>query len=52
MRENIYVKNTFIIAQRAKKTKDANFNPSEIANFVKYAKIYTRENIYAYSNIL
>ena len=50
MRENIYnVKNTFIIAQRSKKTKNANFNPSEITHFVKSAKIYTRENIYVYS---
>ena len=50
MREHIFnVKNIFIIGQRAKNTKNANFNPSEIAHFVKSAKIYTLENIYVYS---
>ena len=50
MCETIYnVKNIFIIAQRAKKNENANFNPSEIAHFVKSAKIYTCENIYVYS---
>ena len=40
MLENIFnVKNTFIIGQRAKNTKNATFNPSEIAHFVKSAKI-------------
>ena len=46
MRENIYnVKNIFIKAQRAKNTKSADFNASEIAHFVKSAKIHTRGNI-------
>ena len=50
MRGNIFnMKNTFIIGQRAKNTKNANFNPSEIAHFVKSTTIYTRENIYVYS---
>ena len=53
MREHIFnVENTFIIGQRAKNTKNANFNPSEIAHFVKSAKIYTHENIYVYSILL
>ena len=34
MCENIFnVKNSFIIGQRANNTKNANFNPSEIAHF-------------------
>ena len=36
----------FIIA---KNTKNANFNPSKIAHFVKSAKIYTCKNNYVYS---
>ena len=30
--------------------KNANINPREIANLCKFAKMYTRENIYAHSN--
>ena len=53
IRENIYaVKITIIIALRVVFTKNANFNPPEIAHFQKSAKIYTRENIYVYSMLL
>ena len=50
IRENMYiVKITFIVTHIGKNIKNANINQREIANFRKYAKIYTRENIYVHS---
>ena len=50
MRENIYnLKITFIIPHKSNKIKYANFSPREIANFRKFAEIYTREDIYVHS---
>ena len=48
--ENSYtLKITFIIAQRANNTSNENSNPIRIAHFVKFAEIYTCENIYVHS---
>ena len=50
MRENIYnVKLTFIIPHTSNKIEYANLSPCKIANFRKFAKIYTRGNIYFHS---
>ena len=50
MRENIYnLKTTFIIPHTSNKIKYANLSPREIANFRKFTKIYTHENIYVHS---
>ena len=50
IRENIYnLKINFIIPHRGNKTKNANLSPREIANFRKFAKIYTHENIFVHS---
>ena len=52
IRENMYiVKITCIMAHRGKNIKIGNINLREIANFRKCTKIYTRENIYAYSTM-
>ena len=40
---------TFIIATRASCTENGNLDPSEIAHFLKSAKMYTCENIYVHS---
>ena len=37
---------TFIIAYKTSCTSNVNFNTHKIAHFHKFAKIYTRENIY------
>ena len=47
-----YVNITFLMSYRGNDTKNANINPCEITNFLKTAKIYARENIYAHSNNL
>ena len=50
VRENMYiVKITFIMLHRGNYIKNAKIKPHEIANLQKYAKIYTRENIYVHS---
>ena len=50
IRKNMYtVKITFVISQRDRYAENANFDTREIAHFQKYAKIYTRENIYLYT---
>ena len=52
MGENIYnLKITFFIPHTSNKIKYANLSPREIANFRKFAKIYTRENIYVHSRL-
>ena len=48
--ENIYtMKTTFIIAQKANNTSNENSNAIGIAHFVKFAEMYTCENIYVHS---
>ena len=50
VRENMYiVKITFLMLHRGNNVKNAKINPREIANFRKFAKMYTRENIYIHS---
>ena len=52
IRENMYiVKITCTMAHRGKNIKIGNIHPREIANFRKWAKIYTRGNIYVYSTM-
>ena len=41
---------SFIVTYRLKNIKNTNLNPREIAYFLKFAKIYTRENIYVHSS--
>ena len=49
IRENMYnVKISLTMPYRASNIKNANLNPREIANFLKVAKMYTRENITVY----
>ena len=38
------------MSYRVKNIKNANYSPREIAYFLKFAKMYTRENIYVHSN--
>ena len=45
------LKITFTIQFRGNTMKNANLNPREMVNFRKYAKIYTRENIYVHSSL-
>ena len=50
IRENTYNLNKILVlCHRDINIKSANSNPREIANFRKFAKIYTRENIYIHS---
>ena len=50
IRENIYnLKTSYIMPHRGNIIKNANLSPRDIANFRKFAKIYTRENIYIHS---
>ena len=50
--ENVFIiKITFIMPYMDNNNKTANIDLLEIANFRKYVKIYTRENIYVYSKI-
>ena len=46
------VKITFIMPYIDNNIKNANINPRKIANFHKFAKRYTRENIYVHSNTI
>ena len=51
-RENIYnLKTSYIMPHRSNIIKNANLSPREIANFRKFAKIYTRENIYIHEYV-
>ena len=43
------MKVTLIMSFRDSIVKNANLNPHEIVNFCKFAKIYTRKNIYIHS---
>ena len=53
VRENMYsVKITFIMPRRVNNIKHANLNSRKIAYFIKFAKLYTRGNIYIHSNSL
>ena len=45
------VKISVIMSYRVKNIKNANFNPREIAYFLKFAKMCTRQNINVHSNI-
>ena len=50
IRENLYnSKITCIVPHRGNNIINAKLNPREIANFRKFAKMYTRENIYIHS---
>ena len=40
----------FTMPYRANNIKTANLNPCEIAYFLKFANIFTRENVYIHSN--
>ena len=44
------LKITFVMSFRGNIVKNVNINPLEIVNFRKFAKIYTRENIYIHSS--
>ena len=51
-RKYYIVKITVIMQHSGKNIKNANINLREIANFRKYAKVYTRENIYVHSSLM
>ena len=54
IRENMHSgKITFIVPYRLRGNyiKSVYLNPHEIADFLKFVKIYTHENIYVYSSI-